>query len=363
LICILVLAVFVNGQAKPSVEVDVSKCWSYPVPADGGSKLSTDGSRVFIGLEGSKIEALSLDGKKMWSSEFGGSISSNLLATKSGLVVVTSTVSNGEGKQVGSVLRSLSKETGITGWTLKLPDADRHFLYAFEGSVLVVSLSGVIQSLDEKSGSLKWKREIAEGFTASPVFEGGRAAVATAGNQLFVVLLASGQIDSFRKWDLPVTAIGAGSGGELYVGDERGNLSLLLNLSGKVSWKFRAGGEISSVSAAGDHILATSHDNFVYFLGRSRGSVDWKRRLTGRASEVVNFVDRFALIAGSDSSSIVFVDLGSGKVAGQIALGDDENLVHPPMIANGLILILTNEAAYSFSISGCSQTRNDGPGK
>ena len=65
------------GQTKPSGEVDPVKCWMYPTGETSGEMLASDGAQIFIGIDGGKVEALSPDGKKVWSSDLGGEIRSN----------------------------------------------------------------------------------------------------------------------------------------------------------------------------------------------------------------------------------------------------------------------------------------------
>lgn len=352
----------VFGQTKPSGEVDVTKCWTYSLGEETGVALASDGNRVFLGLGNSRVEELSIDGKKMWSTELGGDISSNILALAGGLFIVTS-VSSDVGRSAGGVLRNLSKETGITNWTLKLPDAEKHFLGGFNGSLVIVSKSGVIQSVDTQNGKVKWRREITEGFAAEPAFEGGKVIVATIAKQIFVVSLASGEIDSMRKVPYGITAIGKIPSADIVAGDDRGNLSSLVSGSEKPYWSFKSGGEISSVFTVGEHLVVTSHDNFVYFLLGRNGGLVWKKRLTGRVAQISTYADHFALITSIDDHGSILVDLSNGKVAGQIALSEDENLVEPPVVSNGLIFVLTNKAAYGFCLNGCPVMKNGGPGK
>ena len=347
------------GQAKAGNEVDLTKCWAFPTGDAVGEALASDGVRVFVGLGGGNVEALSLDGKKMWSSELGGGIGSNILAGGS-VFLVTSTVSSETGKAGGSVLRSLSKETGITNWTFKLPDAERHFLKIYNGSVVVVSKSGVIQAIDAKSGEIKWKREVAEAFAAEPEYTAEKVLVATSDKQIFTVKLVSGEIDSIRKMIYAVSAVNETALGETVAGDERGNVSLLLTGTDKPDWRFKSGGKVSDIFTVGDHLLVTSHDNFIYFLSSRNGSMGWKKRLPGRVSQIATIMYRYALVSSFDEHAAVFTDLSNGKVAGQIAFGDAETLVYSPVAAGGLIFVLTNEAVYGYSLNGC-KIRSESP--
>ena len=359
LICLTFFSVRINGQEKPLGEIEVNKCWSYPISEGVGSTLSTDDTRIYLGLGGGRIDALSLDGKKIWTTELGGEITSNVLLFRSTLFLVTTPIS-GDVAPGESRLRSLTRDTGITNWSLQLSGSTRHFLNVFNDDVIVISNNGIIQSVDAKSGNLKWKREIAKAFVAEPAFHGDKAFVASAGNQIFGISLASGEIESVRKVPFAITAMGFSTSGELIVGDDRGIVSSLKALN-KTNWKFKSGGEISTVLPTGGHILATSHDNFVYFLANRNGGRAWKKRLSGRVAHVGTFLDRYALVSTFEEAGAILIDLATGKVSGQIALGADENLVYRPLTSAGLILILTNRAVSAYGLNTCFVKKNDGP--
>lgn len=361
IICANLLATAAS-QPKPPAEVDITKCWASPAPEGSGAGFVSDGSKLYAGGDGGRIEALSLDGKKMWATELGGDIRSNLLATDSGLFLVTTTISADTTKSPLNQIVSLSKETGITNWTGKLPDASGHSLNGYQGTVVIVSKNGVIQSIDSKTGAVKWKREIAEGFAAEPRFFAEKLIVASTAKQVFVISLATGEIESMRKVPFDVTAVGQTSAGDLVVGDDRGNLTSFLGSTEKVNWKFRSGGEISAILAVDDHILVSSHDNFAYSLVTRTGSVAWKRRLAGRVSHITAFGGLYALISGFEDHGTVLTDLSNGKVAGQIALGD-ETLTYDPIVSSGLIYVLTTGSVRAFSLKGCGEKKEGGPGK
>ena len=351
------------GQTKPTLVVDVTKCWSYPFGDAAGERLASDGSRVFLALGGAKVEALSLDGKKMWASELGGDISSNLFAADAGLFLVTASVTGETGKVGSSVLRSLSKETGITNWTLRMPDSINHFLGGAPGLVIVVSNGGVVQAIDAKSGTVKWKRELAEGFSSQPAFTSEKVFVASTDKQIFGISNATGEISIVQKLLYRVTAIALLRNNDLVVGDERGNVTLFAVLSGKRIWKFKSGAEISAIIAVDGHLLVTSHDNFVYWLKPRNGGVVWKKRLPGRVTQLVNVMDQFALISSFEDHGAVLADLVNGKIAGQIVFGEDETLTGTPVVSDGLILILTNRAVYGFRLNGCLPKSEGGTNK
>jgi outer membrane protein assembly factor BamB len=268
---------------------------------------------------------------------------------------------SGEGNERESTLRSLSKETGVTVWTQKVPAASWHYVAAFNGSLVVASQTGTIQLLDSKAGSTTWDRRIAGGFAAEPSFAGDRLVAGTTSKQIFTVGLPSGQIEDLRMSSYPITSISAAAG-QIFVGDDRGNLAVLEAGSAKPRWKFRSGGQISAAIPMDGHVLTASHDNFVYFLDAARGGLAWKRRLTGRSSFLGNYLGKYALAAVLDGHSLWLIDAVNGKIAGQIALGSDESVVAAPAISGGIIYLMTTDAVYAYSPTACS-TKNDGHGK
>ena len=340
------------GQTKPSGEVDPVKCWVYPTGEASGEMLASDGAQIFIGIDGGKVEALSPDGKKVWSSDLGGEIRSNILPAPGTLLLVTATASTAAGNATDNILRSLSRETGITSWTLKLAAAEEYFLGSANGSVVVISKDGAIQAFDTKNGTPKWKRQIAESFVGEPVFTGSRAIVAAASGELSVVSLVTGEIASIRKSALSATALAETADGASIVGDGRGNVTLFTNGSDKPYWKFKSGGEISHVFEAGGQVVAISHDNFVYLLAGRSGSVLWKKRMPGRISSASVHAGKYVVLSSFEEHSAIILDLSNGKVIGQIPLAGDETVT--AIDASGkTIFVLSSAAAYGFSLTGC----------
>lgn len=350
--CLWHLAVSAFAQTTPAGEVDIAKCWGYPLSDNTASASAADSGLIYIGSSGAKVEALSLDGKKVWATEFGGDINSNLLPTDTGLFFVTATVADDPAK-AGSVLRVVSKETGITRWTAKLPVAETHFLHLYKNAVVVVSGSGIVQSLDIKDSAVKWKREFAEGFAAEPRFTDDAIVVGSTAKQAFTISPSTGEILSIRRLAASVTSVGRISTGGLTIGDELGNTSLFINGGEKPTWKFRSGGAVSKILTIGGNIFVTSHDNFAYLLYAGNGSLAWKRRLSGRVAHITAIDEKYVMVSAIDDHSVVLIEPTRGKVAGQIALGVEETLMADPVITSGLIITVTDTATYAHSLGGC----------
>lgn len=351
------------GQNSPSGELTATRCWAYDTGEKVPLSVAADAGRVLIGSAGAVVESIGPDGQKLWSTELGGEISSNVLPADVAVFLVTSSSPSDASKAGPGTLRSLSVDTGVTAWTRGIGEAERHFLHRSEARILAVSTNGTIHSIDIATGEVNWKREIAAGFAGRPLFGNTSIIVASTGKQIFVLNKQSGEIESVRRLPHPVTALGISAAGEVIAGDERGNITSLFNGSDKVNWRFKSGGAISSIIETGQGLLAASHDNFVYNLVGRNGNVVWKRRLAGRAAHVIDIEDRYALISSTEDNGAAIVDLTSGKVMGQIAFSEGERLADKPVFSNSLIVAVTDRAAYAYSLSGCQPNKESGTAK
>ena len=91
--------IYVIAQDKKDETVEFSKCWTYGEAETGFSTIATDSTTAYLGSAGAKIAAVSINsGVRLWSSELGGEIASNLIVGDAGVFVVTNSVSNDPAK-------------------------------------------------------------------------------------------------------------------------------------------------------------------------------------------------------------------------------------------------------------------------
>lgn len=347
LISAVILPAALIAQIKPADEVDIARCWSARLVSAG--EIGLDERRVYVASEGARVTALLYNGDRSWTSDLGGEAVSNIMAWE-GSVFVATTSGGATGK---SVLRVMSRETGIVGGAIPLPDAERHFLGTFNGSLIVVSANGIVHALDGK-GTTKWRREIASGFVGSPAFGSAKVHIASSAKQVFTIDLVSGEIDSVRKTAHGITAVGVTAGGGMVVGDERGYVTSLA-ADGRANWQFRTGGKVSRIFGANGHLFAVSHDNFVYCLDVSNGNVTWKRRLDGRAAHTAAVNDgSYIFTTAIEEPAAALASAESGKPVGQIVFGEDEWVTVAPASSNSQLFIVTNGGLAAYSLSGAS---------
>ena len=350
------------GQTSDTAVGEISKCWSFPFGESSASGVSADAHQIYITMNGGKLETVSREGRKVWSADLGGSISSNSLATDNGVIVVTSAVGAGGAEKKEAIIRSLSKETGITQWTARITEAGRHFLHAYNGWIIVASDNGTVYALEAGNGRTVWRREIATGFVGKPVFAAARLAVATSSNKTFTMSLGNGEIEGIHAAAFPASALLWGTDGAVLIGDERGNVTSVRIDSDKPNWRFKSGGQVSDLLQVGSDLVAISYDNFVYSLDERNGGVNWKRRLSGRMAHAAKIGDDHLWLSPMDDNGVIVIDSRNGKVVGQFSFAEDEKLTADPVVStSGIVVIATSKGAYGFSTAKCPNG-NEGSG-
>ena len=339
------------------VPVEFSKCWTYSEPDSNFSSVTTDEVNAYLGSAGARIAAVSIsNGNKLWTSEFGGEIASNLLSTDGGLFVVTDSVSTDAAKPRESTLRVLSKVTGIPNKTIPLTAADSFQLGVDSGSVIVVSKGGDIYAFDPATSALKWTRKPTGGVNGKAYIGGGKIIIGTTDGQILRLSSITGEIELTVKADSAPTAVRSTVDGKIVYGDARGRVVAV-----DERWKFRSGAQISNIYEANGALVVTSFDNFVYFLTLGGGGVIWKKRMAGRIADVSFTGTNSLLIFTFGGDTAVLAELKKGKTIGQIAFPQPTETVDIPDTSTETSVFTSNGTAYSFSTKPC--TKETAPAK
>ena len=302
----------------------LNKCWEQKITPDLDVSPVTDSSTVYFLDSENKLQAFELSaGTKVWSSELGGEVVSNLLAAGDSLFVVTSSQGGPVAAGTGT-LRSVSRKTGITEWRTEVSGSPIVWIGMVADNVVAVGSEGGITALSPVNGHQRWKADLSAAVVSWPDFGAGDIALGTSGNDVVRISGSDGSTHiEWRSEYLP-TAILHDADGRLVVGDERGNVALVSSRGDRL-WRFKNGARISSALMNGSEYLAASNDNFVYKLSRY-GDVKWKRRLPGRVVDRPLILGNAAVISIVGEGSVYVLDLKSGKVLNRIELGKEISL-------------------------------------
>jgi len=335
-------------EAPKNDEAVFTKCWSYSLGERSGTVLARDASSTFVGTDGGGLLAISEDGHKIWSTDLGGEITSNIEAAGELLFVVTSA----SGKSPASTLRGVSRATGVARWSMNVANSSRQWIFPRQDSVTVISNDGTASSFEANSGKIRWSSVLHAAVNAVASADGSRILVA-AESKIFVIG-DDGRLENMTADGTGASYIAASSAKGVLTGDSRGSLSFFGGHA-KPIWKYRTGGAISNIIPGENSIIVASHDNFVYSISSYRGSVNWKRRLAGRAA-ILRSLDKDILLIGMDAGvALIAIELGHGRPAGQIDLGMEDHVSGiSPAGPDGRVLILGDQTLYGYSTKSCS---------
>ena len=332
--------------AEPTEETPVfSKRWEYKVIPNLDVAAAADAANVYFLDYENKLHAVDLAlGNKLWSSELGGEVVSNLLVVEQSVFVVTASPGDPAGTNTKATLRSVSSQTGITEWRAEIASSTKVWLGAAGEAIVAVGSNGSISALT-RAGEFKWKSDLLVEVTAVPTFDESGVDLGTAKNEVLAISAADGRARvAWTSRHLP-TAVVIDSNGRLVVGDERGNLTLVSSDGDRV-WRFRNGAQISAALLHESEYLATSYDNFVYKLSRG-GDVKWKRRLSGRVSDRPLVFGDTAVISILGTGSIYVLDLRNGKISNRIEMGEEISTRITGVPGNrGFIIVGPNGLSY-----------------
>ena len=342
--------IYVNAQDKKDEAVEFSKCWTYAEAETGFSVIATDATTAYLSSAQAKIAAVSINsGVKLWSSELGGEIASNLTVGDAGIFVVTNSVSNDTTKPIESTLRTLSKETGITSKSTLLAAADSFKIAIDSSSVVIVSKSGDVYAFDSTTAAQKWVRKPTGGVAGEAYVGGGSIVIGTTDGKLLRLNSSTGEIDLTVGASSTPTVVRNTVDGQIVYGDSRGNVVAV-----DARWKFRSGAQISSIFEFNGGLIVTSFDNFIYCLTRDNGGVVWKKRMAGRIADMSFTSANTALIFTYGGDVAILAELKKGKTIGQIPLSQPSETVNIPDLTTENAIFISNGSIYSFATKPCN---------
>ena len=344
-----------SAQTARPGGTSLKKCWEYKVEGLPSNPIASDDRKIFVGTEAGSIHAVDATTSiKLWSTELGGEIVSNLLVTDSSVFVVTNPVASDGNDGDSSILRSLSKETGITNWSVRLPFSERIFLGGTQNSIIVVGREGSIVAVQKQTGDRIWKIQFSGTVTALPYFSDRAIVFGTSEKQVVLISSENGKELVKRPNAFAPSAVMSLSDNTLVVGDERGNVALINTSGGRPVWKFKSGGGISHVSVSKKGLIVTSLDNFIYLISMYNGDVIWKRRMPGRVVDGVLVAGNviFTLIYGESLAFLLALD--NGRITDQVMQKEKNYLSQIPiLVGDSKIIFATASGLESYGLKPC----------
>ncbi len=322
-----------------------SKCWDYTAVPDVSIPLAASSAAVYFVDTERRLHAADVTAAaKLWTSDLGGQVVSDLLVTETSIFVVTNVGDASSASPLSSKLRSISLQTGITNWTADLPATGLAWLGAINGAIVSVGKQGDILAFARDTGVPVWNQKVGVEIAIDPHFESRSILVGTVANDLVRVNFDGARSTISKLGHLP-TAIFSDSGSRIMTGDERGNLRFM-SADGKRFWSFRNGAQISYIVPYDSEFIVASFDNFIYKLSKG-GNVEWKRRLTGRVFGKPIILDGVAAASVAGEGNVYIIDLATGKIVNRIETGEG-NSTRAAAVEGGKGLVIAGPAGLAY---------------
>lgn len=360
----------VSASSLPSLPF--KQCWSYRTKMTSRNVASDNENNIIIPTLEGKLLALDINsGKKLWETELGGEVISDLandkeqkniyVATKSFLTTAEKNkkgLSNftGKGNTLMTIrLRSLGKITGVTNWQTSLlitePDTTEVSIFVFDHEIILTNQSGSIIALNDTNGEILWEKPLNLELGNVRFDLQDESLVAFSKNKIILADAENGRYILQKEINSVLTAAYFFNKTMLILGTEKGEILAIDIYTKKYVWKSRVGAEVSSISFTPKGILVTSFDNFIYLITPESGKGIWKRRLEGRLVIKPYLLDNYVVVLTLGSPKATILDLNEGKVSNQIFLSADNYFINRPVFNNRLVVFPTADGIFAFTNS------------
>ncbi|MEP7039031.1 MAG: PQQ-binding-like beta-propeller repeat protein [Acidobacteriota bacterium] len=365
-----------KSDAILSQPLPYKQCWFYKTKLSDNKIASDNESRLYIPVLFGKITSIKASsGEKLWETDLGGEIVSDLIVgeeNKSIYVVTRSPIIDDGEKHPENIteeisvenginnfnvikLSSLSKNTGITNWQITLNSKStanqKVFLSVVNNKIITADQKGEITAVEESGGEILWKKRTDLGSNNFRYFIQNNNLVQISENRIFLISLKNSSVTLVKEIKSILTAIYLFNNNTLLLGDKKGELFVFDISKKKEVWKSRYGAEVSNITFTPNGFLISSFDNFLYLISPKNGKKIWKKRLEGRLTIEPLIVNNTIIITSVGSSKASILDLSSGRLINQIYLSRDNYFVNQSVLNNNLIVFPTALGLVSFGNS------------
>ena len=325
--------------------------WEYMSDDTVNLTPATDGERIYLPLsEGALVSLSAGDGQLIWKMDIGGELSSSPLADESAVYVASEArLESSKTPQATGALRALGREGGITKWMRTLPMPIRGALAMNETTLFGGASDGRVYAIRKRTGEVLWIAQFPTSFNSQPAAIGSRLYLGGADGTLFALDQTTGKTLWRYRTRGVIRGRVAEAGDVVFFGSADGYVYAVNGNNGRLRWRTRTGAAVQTVAIAGSGLLATSLDNFVYYLSLTHGTRLWKQQLAGRIpAQPLTSTDGALFIPLSGDAGVV-LGLRDGKQLNLLPLGEDASIAASPIMAGKVIFITTRHGLLAFS--------------
>jgi outer membrane protein assembly factor BamB len=323
--------------------------WRYASDQASNFTPATDEKTVFLPLAGGTLVALNLaDGQLRWKAEAGGEFSAAPVVDEH-VVYVATQYPGVEKNTIRGTLQALSKDTGITLWMRTLQSPVRGSLAAGPASLFAGAANGSVYAFDKSTGRTGWVNQYGDEFDAQPMLSGNRLYIGSLGGWLSALDQSNGNVVWRYRARGPIHGSIAITNSTVFFGSGDSYVYAVKERQGKLLWKRRTGAGVQAVAAVDSGLLASSLDNFAYFLSLKKGAVLWRQLLPGRIPARPVTATDGALFTPLSTDSAIVLNLKDGKPLNTLRIGEENTSSAAPVAAGNLVLLTTQHGLLAFS--------------
>jgi outer membrane protein assembly factor BamB len=135
----------------------------------------------------------------------------------------------------------------------------------------------------------------------------------------------------------------------VYFGSADGSVYAFSDIRKKLVWRRRTGAGVEAVAVVEEGVLASSLDNYAYFLSLNKGALIWRRQLPGRISAKPVTANDGALFTPFSTDAAIVLNLRDGKPVNTLPLGEENSSAAAPVIVEDRVVITAPHGLLAFA--------------
>jgi len=312
---------------------------------------------IFAAARFGEVEALSLDGKRLWKQDLSDVESNNRFSGNTsnarisgGLVAAYQRVYLGT---ENADVFALSADTGEIVWQAKVAGEVLAAPAVEDSIVVVITSNGHLVALDAHSGEQRWDIKIDQPTLslrskAPPIISSGAVVLGRSDGKVGLYLLNNGQllfesklaqpkgsteIDRIVDVDSKPVLIGS----QLYAVAYNGNLVSVNLRNGEEAWR-RSYSAYQDLTSAGLTLFVTDVSDNVYSIDRTNGVERWTQSLLSYRLVTAPAIDGNYVIVGDSEGYLYWLNRDTGEFVSKI-LVDKSGLYVAPVVSSDKIIV------------------------
>ncbi len=351
---IVILTAFFGVKGQDSASLTIDKCWEYQ--SDGLSKyeMASDNEvNLYFSNSDGSIIALDKNGKVIWTTEIGKIITSKIIYDNQKLFFTAKSLDN----STDLSLYSISSLTGITNWKKDIQfskGADSiNDISMSNGYFIVSEKDGNLVIIDSINGEIIVNKEKTMTIVSNIITRNHELIYITENKKLVSYNLSAKSQNIITALNEKFTQIDRLTDNQILLTNSLGKITALDTKSGKITWKNRVGGAVTSLSISQNDLIISSVDNYIYNISLINGKIKWRRRLENRNSSILLKKNKLIFSSIINENKTVVINQAEGKIINQISLPGENYFTGSPLIIGENVLLSSNIGISLHSVNGC----------